>query len=141
LSNLFVLIPTTGMAVFEFVHEGTLGVLKAMESIIATGGVLYGLVQVGRWWREVKPADPKPRAKMSLADMNAEAASELRRVPRGGLPQNMYRMALQQYVMNSQGRNPQIPRSRKAAHAAALQIVRQHYPSFTPRILKGFGRR
>ena len=63
LSNLFVLIPTTIMAVFIFVHEGTLGVMKAMESISATGLVLCTLVRGGRKWRDVKPPDPSPRSK------------------------------------------------------------------------------
>jgi hypothetical protein len=63
LSNLFVLIPTTGMAVFILMHDGTLGVMLGMESIVATGGALYGLVRVGRWWRDVKPPDPTPLAR------------------------------------------------------------------------------
>lgn len=63
LSNLAVLIPTTGMALFIFLHEGTLGVMKAMESIGMTGGLLYGLVRVGRKLRDVKPPDPRPRSK------------------------------------------------------------------------------
>jgi hypothetical protein len=71
---------------------------------------------------------------MSPADMNANTANELRRVPRGGLLQNIYRSALQQYLMNSQGRKHQIPQSREAAHAAALRTVHQHYPGFVPEI-------
>ena len=73
---------------------------------------------------------------MSLAGMNAETASELRHVPRGTFEQNIYRMALQQYLMNSMGQRPQIERSTAAAQAAALRMVRQHYREFTPTILQ-----
>lgn len=62
LSNLFVLVPTWAMAYLVFRHEGTLGVVKAAESISAIGGTLYGLVRVGRWWRDVKPPEPKARS-------------------------------------------------------------------------------
>jgi len=73
---------------------------------------------------------------MSLADMNAAAADELRHVPQGALEQNIYRMALQQYLLNSLGRRPQIERSAAAAHAAALRTVRPYYREFTPTILQ-----
>lgn len=58
-SNLFVLAPTWAAAYLVLRHEGTLGVVKAAESISAIGGALYGLVRVGRWWRDVKPPEPK----------------------------------------------------------------------------------
>lgn len=61
LSNLFVLAPTWAAAYLVLRHEGTLGVVKAAESISAIGGFLYGLVRVGRWWRNVKPQEPKAR--------------------------------------------------------------------------------
>ncbi len=41
---------------------------------------------------------------MSLAEMNAQTAAVLENVPRGSIAQNTYRMALQQYTMNSLGR-------------------------------------
>ena len=63
LSNLFVIVPTVAVAVFIFFHAGTIGVMLGMESIIATGGLLYGLVRCGRWYRGVKPPDPSPRSK------------------------------------------------------------------------------
>lgn len=56
----------------------------------------------------------------------------LRAVPRGSLPQNMYRMAVQQFTMNSLGRHARIPRSCAAIGDAALRVVRVHYPAFTP---------
>ena len=63
LSNLFVLVPAWAAAYLVLRHEGTLGVVKAAESISAIGGLLYGLVRVGRWWRNVKPPEPKARAR------------------------------------------------------------------------------
>jgi hypothetical protein len=42
-------------------HEGTLGVVKAAESIGMIGGTLYALIRTGRWWRNVKPPEPKAR--------------------------------------------------------------------------------
>jgi len=59
LSNLFVLAPTWAAAYLVLRHEGALGVVKAAESIGAIGGILYGLVRTGRWWRNVKPPEPK----------------------------------------------------------------------------------
>lgn len=61
LSNLFVIIPTTMAAYIVLYSEGTLGMVKAAESIIEIGGMLYGLVRLGRWWRDVKPQNPKAR--------------------------------------------------------------------------------
>lgn len=71
---------------------------------------------------------------MSLAEMNAQTAAVLERVPRGSMPQNLYRMALQQFTMNSLGRKPQIARSPQVIHSAAIRIVREHYPNFTPAV-------
>ncbi len=39
--------------------------MKAAESISAIGGTLYGQVRAGRWWRNVKPPEPKPGAPRS----------------------------------------------------------------------------
>jgi len=61
LSNLFVLIPTATAALYILRHLGTLGVLTSAESVSAVGGCLYGLVRIGRWWRDVKPPEPKAR--------------------------------------------------------------------------------
>jgi hypothetical protein len=61
LSNLFVLVPTAVAAQIVLRHEGTLGMVKAAESISAIGGALYALVRLGRWWRDVKPPEPKAR--------------------------------------------------------------------------------
>jgi hypothetical protein len=61
LSNLLVFGPTWAAALCILRHLGTLGVLTSAESISAIGGGLYGLVRVGRWWRDVKPPEPKAR--------------------------------------------------------------------------------
>jgi hypothetical protein len=61
LSNLLVFGPTSAAALCILRHLGTLGVLTSAESISAIGGLLYGLVRVGRWWRDVKPPEPKAR--------------------------------------------------------------------------------
>ncbi len=61
LSNLLVFGPTWVATMFILRHLGTLGVLTSAESISAIGGGLYGLVRVGRWWRNVKPPEPKAR--------------------------------------------------------------------------------
>jgi hypothetical protein len=74
---------------------------------------------------------------VSPSETRTQTASELRRVPRGGLAQNMYRMVLQQCLLHSLGENSPIPRSREAAHAAALRAVRESYPDFEPMILGG----
>jgi hypothetical protein len=61
LSNLFVLIPTTASGYLVLRHEGTLGVVTSAESIAAIAAALYGLIRTGRWWRNVKPPEPKAR--------------------------------------------------------------------------------
>lgn len=61
LSNTFVMIPTTVAGWFVLRHEGTLGLINSAESIAAVAGVLYGLIRTGRWWRDVKPPEPKAR--------------------------------------------------------------------------------
>jgi hypothetical protein len=63
LSNLFVLGPTVAVAVAVFFHVGAIGVMMSMESIGATGGLLYGAIRCGRAYRDVRPPAPRPRAK------------------------------------------------------------------------------
>jgi hypothetical protein len=70
---------------------------------------------------------------MSPSEMRARTAIELRRVPRGGLAQNMYRSVLQQWLMNSLGKTPEVL-SLAAAHEAAKRTVRRSYPDFEPTI-------
>ena len=61
LSNLAVSIPTAMAAAFILRREGTLGLLMSAEGISAIGGSLYALVRVGRWWRDVRPPEPRAR--------------------------------------------------------------------------------
>jgi hypothetical protein len=61
LSNLVVLGPTGMAAVFILRQEGTLGVIKSAGSISVIGSLLYGVIRLGRWWRDVKPPEPKAR--------------------------------------------------------------------------------
>jgi hypothetical protein len=60
-SNLFVLIPSAMVSLFILRNEGTLGAVKSAGSITAIGGIFYGLIRVGRWWRDAKPPEPKVR--------------------------------------------------------------------------------
>lgn len=60
-SNIFFIALTAAAALFIFYHEGISGVINSAEGISAVGAAAYGLVRVGRWWRGVKPPDPKPR--------------------------------------------------------------------------------
>jgi hypothetical protein len=61
LSNLVVWVPTAAAAATLFRHDGTAGVVEGAGSIVAIGGALYALIRVGRWWRGVKPCEPKVR--------------------------------------------------------------------------------
>jgi hypothetical protein len=61
LSNMLVFGPTATAAMYILRHLGTIGVLTSAENISAIGGGLYGLVRVGRWWRDVKLPEPKAR--------------------------------------------------------------------------------
>jgi hypothetical protein len=72
LSNLLVFGPTTMAAVFILRHAGTLGVVTSAGNISAIGVTLYGLVRVGRWWRNVKPPAPKARSVKELAETPGE---------------------------------------------------------------------
>lgn len=61
LSNLVVFGPTMAAALLIFRHDGLVGMLGEWESIAGLGATLYGLVRVGRWYRDVKPSEPKAR--------------------------------------------------------------------------------
>jgi hypothetical protein len=65
LSNLVAGTPTVTAAAILFRHAGTVGVLASAESIAAIGGSLYAMIRVGRWWRGVKPQEPKAAASKS----------------------------------------------------------------------------
>jgi hypothetical protein len=79
LSNVVVFGPTAMGALVIFRHEGALGVLATAESISAIGGLLYGLIRVGRWYRNVKPPEPKAWRAKELQRQAGPAGA-------GGLP-------------------------------------------------------
>jgi hypothetical protein len=63
LSSLFVLLATLGVSVF-FIREGRLyGLADHLEDVAVVAGFAYWLIRVGRWWRDVKPPERKPRRK------------------------------------------------------------------------------
>ena len=61
LSNLLVFGPTITAALFILHQAGKTGVVTSAGGILAVGGALYTLVRTGRWWRNVKPPEPKAR--------------------------------------------------------------------------------
>lgn len=61
LSNLCVIIPTTAASSLVLRHEGMLGVITSAESFAAITATLYAVIRTGRWWRNVKPPEPKAR--------------------------------------------------------------------------------
>ena len=72
LSNLVVFGPTALAALFILRRLGTLGVLTSAESIVAIGGALYALIRIGRWWRNVKPPEPKARCVAETDDVDQD---------------------------------------------------------------------
>jgi hypothetical protein len=61
LSNLFVWGPVI-VALFAIVrHDGRFGLVADIQDPAALGAFLYGVIRTGRWWRGVKPPEPKVR--------------------------------------------------------------------------------
>jgi hypothetical protein len=61
LSNLFVFFATLVMALF-FVHHGGSGALAGnLEGMAVVWASAFGVIHVGRKWRDVKPPEHKPR--------------------------------------------------------------------------------
>ena len=63
--------------------------------------------------------------------MNPQITEELGPIPRGRLPQNLYRSAFVQARQNALGRHPEVGPEPEDAHAVALAAIRQTYPDFT----------
>jgi hypothetical protein len=42
-------------------HDGRFGLVADIQDPAALGAFLYGVIRTGRWWRGVKPPEPKPR--------------------------------------------------------------------------------
>jgi hypothetical protein len=60
-SNVVVVGPT-GLAALMVIHsDGIVKTLASFGGIAAIGGLLYALIRVGRWYRNVKPPEPKAR--------------------------------------------------------------------------------
>lgn len=61
LSNLAVAVPTLATAVVSIHGQGLYGIVSNADNIIAGAGAAYGLIRVGRWWRQVQPPKRKKR--------------------------------------------------------------------------------
>lgn len=67
---------------------------------------------------------------MTNNEFNALVSTELQAIPRGDLPQNLYRAAYEQARLNSLGSHPELAPTPDAAHQFALDLVQRHHPSF-----------
>jgi hypothetical protein len=61
LSNLFVWGPVIAVLVAIVHHDGRFGLVADDQDPAALGAFLYGAIRTGRWWRGVKPPEPKAR--------------------------------------------------------------------------------
>ena len=61
LSNLFMWGPVIVMLVAIVHHDGRFGLVADVQDPAALGAFLYGVIRTGRWWRGVKPPEPKAR--------------------------------------------------------------------------------
>ena len=60
-SNLFVCGPVIVVLVAIVRHDGRFGLVADIQDPAALGAFLYGVIRTGRWWRGVKPPEPKAR--------------------------------------------------------------------------------
>lgn len=61
LSNLFVWGPVIVMLAAIVRHDGRFGFVADIQDPTALGAFLYGANRTGRWWRGIKPPEPKAR--------------------------------------------------------------------------------
>jgi hypothetical protein len=61
LSNLFVWGPVSATLVTIVRHDGRFGLVADDQDPVALGAFLYVVIKTGRWWRQIKPPEPKPR--------------------------------------------------------------------------------
>ena len=61
LSNLFLWGPVAVVLVAIVHHDGRFGLVADIQDPAALGAFLYGVIRTGRWWRGVKPPEPKAR--------------------------------------------------------------------------------
>ena len=66
LSNMFVGGPVIVVLVAIVHHDGRFGLVADVQDPVALGAFLYGVIRTGRWWRGVKP--PEPKAKRARSD-------------------------------------------------------------------------
>ena len=60
-SNLFVWGPVIVVLVAIVHHDGRFGLVADVQDPACLGAFLYGVIRTGRWWRGVKPPEPKAR--------------------------------------------------------------------------------
>ena len=76
LSNLFVGGPVIVVLVAIVHHDGRFGLVADIQDPAALGAFLYGVIRTGRWWRGVKPPEPKSRrAQETDTDMDQEGSA------------------------------------------------------------------
>ncbi len=61
LSNLFVLLATLMVVMIHVHHGGLYELADNLEGEAVVWGAAFGLIRAGRWWRDVKPREHKPR--------------------------------------------------------------------------------
>ena len=61
LSNLFVWGPVVATLVAIVHHDGRFGLVADDQDPVALGAFLYVVIKTGRWWRQIKLPEPKPR--------------------------------------------------------------------------------
>jgi hypothetical protein len=61
LSNLFVWGPVLVMLVAIVRYDGRFGLVADVQDPVALGAFLYVVIKTGRWWRQIKLPEPKPR--------------------------------------------------------------------------------
>jgi hypothetical protein len=61
LSNLFIWGPVIAVLVAIVRHDGRFGIVADDQDPVALGAFLYVVIKTGRWWRQIKLPEPKPR--------------------------------------------------------------------------------
>lgn len=64
--------------------------------------------------------------------IQAQVDQELTAIPRGDLPQNLFRAAYEQARLNGLGGRAKVGCQPEDAQSAALEAVRANYPDFVP---------
>lgn len=66
LSNLIVMVTTLSVAVISIHGAGVYGLVSNLSNVAVAWVATYGLIRVGRWWRDVRPPERKPRRSKEL---------------------------------------------------------------------------